>query len=147
MAEDKNTPSDFKVVDRRPFGADGARRPDQTPQEKAPEARAPAARARAREEEAPPEEFQEEDASGFATLVSYLSTTAMFQLGLLQGPSGERIPADMVNARRTIDLLEVLEQKTQGNLTPDEAQMLQEVLYELRMSYVEIEKRAAAPRR
>ena len=51
------------------------------------------------------------------------------------------IPPDMVNARRTIDLLEVLHDKTQGNLTPAESRFLEEVLYELRLSYVEVEKR------
>ncbi len=147
MAEEKDGPSGFKVVDRRTFGVDGARRPEPAGEEKPPEPPAPPPRAKAPEEEPELEAFQEEEGSGFATLVSYLSTTAMFQLGLLQGPSGERIPADLPNARRTIDLLAVLQEKTQGNLTEDESRLLEEALYELRMSYVEIEKRAAAPRR
>jgi hypothetical protein len=67
----------------------------------------------------------------------------MFQMGLIPGPSGERIPVDLPNARRTIDLLEVLQQKTEGNLTSDEAQLLEDVLYELRMSFVEMERRQA----
>ncbi|MBZ5565304.1 MAG: DUF1844 domain-containing protein, partial [Acidobacteriia bacterium] len=45
--------------------------------------------------------------------------------------------------RRTIELLEVLQRKTRGNLTPDELRLLEDVLYELRMSYLEIEKRQA----
>ena len=71
----------------------------------------------------------------------------MFQLGLLPGPGGERIPADFPNARRTIDLLEVLQQKTQGNLTEDEARMLTEVLYELRLSFVETSNRQTRKKR
>ena len=67
----------------------------------------------------------------------------MFQLGLIPGPSGEHIPADMPNAQRTIDLLEVLQEKTQDNLTADESRMLEGVLYELRMSFVEMQKRQA----
>jgi hypothetical protein len=90
------------------------------------------------------EEDFEANAPGFDTLVSYLSTTAMFQMGLLAGPGGERIPADLANARRTIDLLEILQEKTQGNLTAEEAKLLDDILYELRMSYVEIEKRVRA---
>jgi hypothetical protein len=67
----------------------------------------------------------------------------MFQLGLIPGPGGERIPADMTNAQRTIDLLQVLQEKTQGNLTPNESRLLDDVLYELRMTFVELQKRQA----
>ncbi len=81
--------------------------------------------------------------SGFETLVSYLSTTTMFQLGLIPGPGGERIPPDMPNAQRSIDLLEVLQDKTRGNLTTKESRLLEEVLYELRMTFVELQKRQA----
>ena len=79
----------------------------------------------------------------FAEVVQFLGTTAMFQLGLMQGPSGERIPTDMISARQTINMLEILERKTRGNLTAGEAKLLEEVLFELRMSFVELEKRAA----
>jgi len=157
MPEDKNDVSDFKVVDRRSFAEDGSRRAPAPEAEKRSEVRQPPAPA---QPSAPPvesrggldceaqaeEEFDEGPAN-FATLVSYLSTTAMFQMGLLPGPGGERIPADFANARRTIDLLEVLQQKTQGNLTEDEARMLQEVLYELRLSFVEASQRQTRPTR
>ena len=76
----------------------------------------------------------------FHTLVSYLATTVMFQLGLLAGPSGERIPLDLANARRTLDLLDILQEKTRGNLTTEEAKLLDDVLYELRLSFLEIQK-------
>jgi len=142
MPEEKDQPSGFKVVDKRGFSTDGKRREDaveEKPAESRPE-RPPAASA---PEEFDAEDYREAGPAGFDTLVSYLSTTAMFQLGLLPGPGGERIPVDLVNARRTIDLLEVLQQKTRGNLTQAEAQLLEDVLYELRLSYVEIEKRLA----
>jgi hypothetical protein len=67
----------------------------------------------------------------------------MFQLGLIPGPSGEHIPADLPNAKRTVDLLGVLQEKTQGNLTANESRMLEDVLYELRMSFVALQKRHA----
>lgn len=142
MFDDNNESSGFKVVDRRPFSEDG------TPREDAPEplkhSEAPAASSGpvAVPDEPLSDEFAEEDPSGFGMLVSYLSTTAMFQLGMLPGPTGEPIPVDLVNAHLTIDLLEVLQEKTQGNLTPDEAKMLEDVLYELRMTFVEVQKRA-----
>lgn len=151
MLEDKRDDSGFKVVDRRPFSVDGTRRDDAAPeQEKAQEKtdfRSTRAAGSAARSEIEPEEYFEPEESGFETLVSYLSTTAMFQLGLLPGPGGERIPADLLNARRTIDLLEVLQQKTRGNLTPDESKLLDGALYELRLSFVEVEKRGTAKRR
>jgi len=143
MANNKDEPSGFRVVDRRPFSSNGTRREPsreaEKPPEKAPEP-APAAPVQA---EAEPEEYADENAMGFDMLVSYLSTTAMFQLGLLEGPGGERIPPDLPNARRTIDLLQVLQEKTRGNLTQREVKLLDDVLYDLRLSFVEIEKRLA----
>ena len=53
------------------------------------------------------------------------------------------MPSDMPNAKRTIDLMEVLQEKTQGNLTAGESRLLEDVLYELRMSFVEMQKRQA----
>ncbi len=141
MLDDNDETSGFKVVDRRAFKEDGEPRPSEP--EKAQLSEGPAAAGPA---EAPEEMFSDqatgEAPSGFATLVSYLSTTAMFQLGLLPGPGGERLPVDLVNARMTIDLLDVLQEKTEGNLTENESRLLDEVLYELRLSFVEVQKRA-----
>lgn len=141
MPEEKGEPSGFRVVDRRTFSAEGERREVAHEDEKKSEPRPTPAPASSVEAEAETQEYYDEGVTGFDTLVSYLSTTAMFQLGLLPGPGGERIPADMVNAHRTIDLLQVLQEKTRGNLTPSEAKLLDDVLYELRLSFVEIEKR------
>jgi hypothetical protein len=146
MAEEKKETTGFKVVDRRSFSDDGTLRTDakETPKESRQSLKNPPAFDAA--DPAQPASLDEGEyfdgsATSFDTLVSYLSTTVLFQLGLLPGPSGERIPPDTVNARRTIDLLEILQLKTRGNLTPDEVKLLEDVLYELRMSYVEIEKR------
>ena len=143
MSEDRTPDSGFKVVDRRPFSVDGTRRPDADKEAEKPEAghAAPAPSRAVVDRE--PEEDLEPEGSAFETLISYLSTTAMFQLGVLPGPGGERIPPDMLNARRTIDLLEVLKDKTRGNLTSAESRLLDDVLYELRLSYVEVDKRGA----
>jgi len=153
----------FKVVDRRPFTEEGKRReegstekahetvssPPAAPHATSKSAAAPARPKPAESDHAAPTfnegefvgDFSAAGPVGFDTLVSYLSTTAMFQLGFLPGPGGERIPVDLVNARRTIDLMEVLQAKTEGNLADDEIRMLEEVLYELRMSYVEVQRR------
>jgi len=141
MAEEKNAPSGFKVVDRRSFSTDGARREDARLDEPAPPPRPAGPPARSTQPEAEPQDDFGAEPIGFDTLISYLSTTAMFQLGALPGPGGERIPADLPNAQRTIGLLEILQQKTQGNLTPEETRFLDEALYELRLGFLEVEKR------
>jgi Domain of unknown function (DUF1844) len=146
MPEDKVESSGFKVVDRRAFTSEGSRVPGQP--EKEEEAREPESRVPPKPQAAPPAEpesqaGEEEASERFAMLVSYLSTTAMFQLGLLPGPGGEYNPADLANASRTIDLLEVLQEKTRGNLTGQESKLLEDVLYELRMTYLEVQKRAS----
>ncbi len=143
MAEEKHNDSGFKVVDRRAFSVDGTRRQGPREEESKGETPPGAPHPRAPRREPEPEEAVEPGPAGFDTLVSYLSTTALFQMGLLPGPGGERIPTDLVNAQQTIDLLEVLQQKTRGNLTPDEGKLLEDVLYELRLSYVEVNKRLA----
>lgn len=143
MSKDSSHDSGFKVVDRRPFSVDGTRRPDAEKEIEKPEARqAPSAPSRAVVDREPEEDLEPEG-SGFEALVSSLSTTVMFQLGVLPGPGGEHIPPDMLSARRTIDLLAVLREKTRGNLTPAESRLLEGVLYELRLSYVEVDKRGA----
>jgi hypothetical protein len=74
----------------------------------------------------------------FATLVLSLSTTALYQLGLAPDPaSGEQCEPDLVLARQTIDTLEMLQVKTSGNLDEDEARLIESLLYELRMKFVE----------
>jgi len=146
MAKQEESSSGFRVVDRRPFAADGSRKEGIAAEESKGEAAAPE-RSTEGEPRSEPYGPYEAESSGFETLVSYLSTTAMFQLGLIPGPSGERIPADLPNAQRTVDLLEVLREKTQGNLTASESRLLDDVLYELRMSFVEIQKRQAQKRK
>ena len=155
MSEQKDESGGFKVVDRRSFASDGSR-VEQEGGGKASKNDAatvhPAATTRPSPSRQPsvvppepahdePEEFMPENPSGFETLVSYLSTTAMFQMGLLPGPGGERIPTDLHNARRTIELLEVLQEKTQGNLQENESKLLEDVLYELRITFVELQDR------
>jgi hypothetical protein len=148
MADEKNESSGFKVVDRRSFNTEASQREEEAPKVIKAEPPAPAERVASPQivephAVEPSEAESSEEPSGFETLVSYLSTTTMFQLGLLAGPGGERIPPDMSNAQRTIDLLQVLQEKTQGNLTPNESRLLDDVLYELRMTFVELQKRQA----
>jgi hypothetical protein len=72
----------------------------------------------------------------FSTLVLSLATSAMVHLGVVPESEGGSTVPNLPLAHQTIDTLELLQEKTRGNLTDDEAKLLQSVLYELRMSYV-----------
>jgi len=63
--------------------------------------------------------------------------SALMQLGLA-APPGEKPVVDLIGARQTIDTLAILQEKTNGNLTSAEQNMLQNCLYELRMAYLEV---------
>lgn len=72
----------------------------------------------------------------FSAFVMSLNTTVLYHLGELPDPvNGERIK-DLALAKHTIDTLEMLKEKTEGNLAPDEKNMLSEILYDLKMRYV-----------
>jgi len=77
----------------------------------------------------------------FSTFLLSLAASAMVQLGLAPGPEGEkRESPDLAMARHTIDTIEMLVEKTRGNLDTDEERLLQSVLYEVRMSFVRAER-------
>jgi hypothetical protein len=73
----------------------------------------------------------------FERLVASLYMTAMLQLGLM-APEGEQPRADILGARQTIDTIGILNEKTKGNLTPAEQNLLQQSLFDLRMAYLEL---------
>ena len=81
---------------------------------------------------------QELPAIDFATFVLSLSHCALVHLGDAPDPSGGPAKRDVAMAKQTIDLLAVLQEKTEGNLTGEEERLLDQVLYDLRMRYVEV---------
>jgi hypothetical protein len=72
----------------------------------------------------------------FSTFVLSLNSSALVQLGLIDDPSSGQKTKNLPLAKQTIDILGMLEQKTSGNLTDDEGNILTNILYELRMLYV-----------
>jgi hypothetical protein len=74
---------------------------------------------------------------GFEHLVQQFYVTAMIQMGA-GAQEGQRPRVDILGARNTIDLLGVLADKTKGNLTAAEDQMLQTILFECRMAFLEL---------
>jgi hypothetical protein len=69
-------------------------------------------------------------------LVQLLASQAMLAMGKMQVPGQPELKVDLDAAKHFVDLLGVLEDKTRGNVTPDEAAMISAVAHELRMIYV-----------
>ena len=141
MAEED---SGFRVADRRKFTEEGELRDSakEAPSGSASPAGAPG-EARGREpagdSASPPIVGQDsrESKMDFPTLVLSLTTTAMLQMGLVPDPATQKVEKNLPAARQTIDILEILQEKTQGNLRPDETRLLDRCLHDLKMSFVE----------
>lgn len=77
----------------------------------------------------------------FSTFVLSLGTTALYQLGVVPDPTtGEPATPDPLVAQQTIDTLEMLQNKTRGNLDDEERQLIESLLYELRIKFVELSR-------
>lgn len=79
----------------------------------------------------------------FTSLVSMLTTQAIVALGGMQDPSQGKVTVDPAMAKHCIDTMEMLKEKTKGNLTDDEAKVLEDALYQSQMFFVQISKRIA----
>jgi len=88
-----------------------------------------------KEHGAPAEAFQE---TTFEQLVMSLYMSAMMQLGAVRPEGQPPAPPDVMGARRTVDTLGILQEKTKGNVSDRESNLLQHILFELRMTYVEV---------
>lgn len=83
----------------------------------------------------------------FAAFVLSLAHTTAVHLGDVPDPvGGKPSPPNLAAAQQMIDILALLEQKTRGNLTAEERQLLEQVLYELRLRFVEVRSAGGAAR-
>jgi hypothetical protein len=73
----------------------------------------------------------------FTEIINLLMMQTVIGLGGMTMPDGRKIPQDLEVAKHHIDLLEILERKTAGNLDDDEQRLLSTALYELRMRFVQ----------
>jgi hypothetical protein len=94
---------------------------------------APAAETPAPEPESRPAHFPQPN---FLVFISTLASQALLSLGEIEHPATGRAQVDLPQAKYTIDLLQLLMDKTKGNLTEDEERALHAYLYDLRMKYV-----------
>lgn len=77
--------------------------------------------------------------ASFEMLVSTFASEALIALGQVPNPINNEYTISFEHARYTIDMLDVLEEKTKGNLTTDEAAMLESLLHQLRMAFVALQ--------
>ncbi len=77
----------------------------------------------------------------FMQLVMSFQAAAWQQLGKVASPFSGKVERDLAMAKNTIDMLGMIQEKTQGNLTDDEKNMLEHALYELRLNYVDESKK------
>ena len=73
----------------------------------------------------------------FSTFLLSLASSAMMHMGLVPDPSGQRPEVHLELAKQTIDMLAMLRDKTRGNLTPEEQNLFERVLHDVRVAYVE----------
>lgn len=143
--EEEQTEKGFVISDKRLFTREGARRPaePESPRE-TPAAPPPPPRREAPRAEEPQLQRPEPGAgprrdlppADLTMLVNMLTTNAMVFLGQIPAPGSQQYMRNLPQAQHMIDLLMVLREKTQGNLTREEEQMLQDLLPQLQMAYV-----------
>ena len=77
----------------------------------------------------------------FSTFVIGLSTQALMHLGEIANPMSGQVESDVPTAKQMIDILGLLKEKTRGNLNASEDQLMEDILFDLRMKYVEAVKK------
>ena len=76
----------------------------------------------------------------FSTLVLSFATSAMINMGIAPDPQTGKTSKNLELAKQNIEILGVLEAKTKGNLTPEESKLLESILSEVRLRFVEASK-------
>lgn len=145
-SETKEEKGGFKVHDRRIFTPEGSIRnnreeeiePEEISQAKAPET--PELESETREKEPAAQPDEPEEAMNFSSLLLFLATTGMVHLGEIPEPTTGHRSENLEGARQMIDLLTILMEKTEGNLSAEEARLIENLLYELRMKFMEKSK-------
>ncbi len=127
----------FKVIDRRGMDREEPKKEDAKvspkPAEGAGNRQDPG---RVYGKKGPDDRKSQVGGPSFLDLVMSLQMGAMVNLGMVQTEDGRRSPVNLPAAKDSIDLLDVLKEKTKGNLTEEESGVLSEGLYHLRMTYV-----------
>ncbi|HXW82992.1 MAG TPA: DUF1844 domain-containing protein [Candidatus Binataceae bacterium] len=150
--EEEQEKKGFKVEDRRRFSSEGELREERRDD---PEPERPAASrpqdsrietpggTEARLSDHPGQAAAGEIEITFATFVVGLSTEALAALGEMPNPATGERSRDLRAAQQLIDIIGMLRDKTRGNLEKEEESLVDAILFDLRMKYVELAKTAA----
>lgn len=150
MADHRQAEESFRVIDRRPFTAEGELRQDVVEQEERE------ARREAASQPPPPAPVGDSSATllpapdapkalpAFENLVRMIGSNAAMVLGAYADPRTGQPVIDPDAARELIDMLDALHEKTKGNLAPEEDSLLLDLLGKLKMTYLEINQAVAA---
>jgi hypothetical protein len=125
---DKEEQHAFRITDRRGQPKDEPAKPEPQPE--------PA-------RQAPPRDASKRRAPtsiDFSNFVLSLSTSALMHMGYIEDPQTRKAAKNLEMAKQEVDIIEMLETKTHGNLSAEEAKLMEEVLYELRLRFVEASK-------
>lgn len=160
MPSEEESSKSFKVQDRRRFSAEGELKPEfsggdepaarpETPRTSAADTGSTSAASQPQQAKAGTQQEAGSKArsSGeaaeitFATFLMSLSTEALVHLGEVADPASGQPHRDLGMAQQMIDILGMLRDKTRGNLGHDEQALLDAILFDLRMKYVEIARR------
>ena len=140
----------FRVIDRRPFTAEGELRKEAVEQEEREARReaaqhppAPPAEAAKPAAAVPPAEIPK-SSPAFENLIRMMGSNAAMVLGAYADPRTGQPVIDPEAAREFIDMLDALQEKTKGNLAPDEESLLLDLLGKLKMTYLEVNQAVAA---
>jgi len=136
MSDEKK---DFEVKDRRIFSEESRENEAQDNAQSAESAPEVEEQSSPKAEKSQPAEARREaplPEINFATFVVSLNASALLHLGAIEDPETGQTNKNLAMAKQTIDILRLLEEKTEGNLTNEEKNLLKNILYDLRIIYV-----------
>jgi len=130
MEDEGKKDKSFVVKDRRKFTETGESREDEAGKPEETKTGEPVKAGEVAAEEAITPEMN------FASFIFSLSTSAMYHFGDFPDPVSKKAERNLAAARQTIDIIAMLKEKTEGNLDSDEKNLIDAILFELRMRYV-----------
>jgi hypothetical protein len=137
MTEEKK---DFIIKDRRIFAEENQDQKDDEQQKETPDETDTDQSAAQESEETVAAEEGEPDTPlpeiNFSTFIFSLNASALVHLGAIEDPASGQKVKNLSLAKQTIDILNMLEEKTRGNLNTDEENIMRNILYDLRIAYV-----------
>ncbi|MCG6917684.1 MAG: DUF1844 domain-containing protein [Deltaproteobacteria bacterium] len=142
MADEEIEGKGFVIKDRRRFTEEGEAKKEKQPEEQAEQPESISREEgedRAKVEEEGPQDMPFPEVN-FSTFIFSLNTSALLHLGEIPDPATGKQQEDLPMAKQTIDLIAMLQEKTRGNLAPEEDNLLKHILYDLRLRYVQKSK-------